>query len=654
MSTRRSSRISSKATALPSTSTTSAEVDDMDDEETPVVAKRKHAKRRAELQAGEELPIVKKPKTQRRGKLRDLPSMPLDVLFEIFSNLDPIDLLRLARTTKALRDILMRRSATTIWRSACASIDDLPDCPSDMSIPAFVNLLFDTHCYDCGHGRASQVIWAYRKRFCKVCFSNSVLPVDRWRPWDYQDLSHHPLFSMFNQVTPVLRAKIGRDRRQMGYCLLEYARKVCETYTECPVEEREHFLETQRELVKERHKFAHVCTSWIESARQERGLELEELRQRRKSAITDKLRELGFGPELDDLDPHERGQLYGHSLVRQPRELTDRIWATISPTLIPIAVEIRERRLVKKRKAEEESRHRTFKSVVCEYLETLPRNCIKPSAADLFYLQVEEAKAVKKLVEDTDLDILLTSEDFDDFKTALPKLVDDWKDHATRELLDILVDVRKAAGEDNIPSDMSILDLATSAFRCLSCLDHISYPRVLVHSCVRRTSYFSLLNIRDAWAYKDRLRHSQKEYEASSIAIKAYGFDPKVATIQDLDSGGKFIACEQCSTADRYCAVGWQAAARHISHNGWITLTAAEAEQAKNRAQETTWNAFVCSRCSAATASSGMRLSDILFHLQHSHACESPIEGEDYEVNIWGKLFRSVTVGIQRTVNPIL
>lgn len=96
-----------------------------------------------------------------------LPNMPLDILYEvwlrtsaghrplsdarfhvkIFSHLLPYDLLHLARSTKALRGVLMHRSAITVWRRARENRPDIPDCPPDLTEPAFANLLFDPHCH---------------------------------------------------------------------------------------------------------------------------------------------------------------------------------------------------------------------------------------------------------------------------------------------------------------------------------------------------------------------------------------------------------------------------------------------------------------------------------------------------------------------------
>lgn len=110
-----------------------------------------------------------KPKAKPRGKhgaLEMLTDMPIDILFEvsttdlpaakinqdlqIFSHLLPLDLLNLARTTKALRGLLMQRAATGVWKSARGNLPHATlylNPPDDMSEPAYTRLLFDTHCH---------------------------------------------------------------------------------------------------------------------------------------------------------------------------------------------------------------------------------------------------------------------------------------------------------------------------------------------------------------------------------------------------------------------------------------------------------------------------------------------------------------------------
>ena len=98
----------------------------------------------------------------KHGLLKQLVEMPLDVLFEvcailhllmmtsqflqIFGHLKPLDLLHLARTTKDLRAILMKRSSISIWKRARSQLNGLPDCPDDLSEPQYAELLFGKAC----------------------------------------------------------------------------------------------------------------------------------------------------------------------------------------------------------------------------------------------------------------------------------------------------------------------------------------------------------------------------------------------------------------------------------------------------------------------------------------------------------------------------
>jgi hypothetical protein len=71
---------------------------------------------------------------------------------QILSRCSPLDLLRLARTTKAFRALLMSRSSIAIWRSARQMSSDkqvmgMPECPPYLSEPAYANLAFDPHCH---------------------------------------------------------------------------------------------------------------------------------------------------------------------------------------------------------------------------------------------------------------------------------------------------------------------------------------------------------------------------------------------------------------------------------------------------------------------------------------------------------------------------
>ncbi len=56
----------------------------------------------------------------RRGHLQQMIEMPMDVLYEIFSFLEPIDLLHLSWTSKRLRSTIAENSARFIWENVRA------------------------------------------------------------------------------------------------------------------------------------------------------------------------------------------------------------------------------------------------------------------------------------------------------------------------------------------------------------------------------------------------------------------------------------------------------------------------------------------------------------------------------------------------------
>ncbi|KAG1766312.1 hypothetical protein EDD22DRAFT_774197 [Suillus occidentalis] len=81
----------------------------------------------------------------RKGGLSLLPTVSLDVLFEIFGFLKPLDLLSLARTSKAFQNLLMRKLNTFIWRASRSLIPNLPECPAYLRGPQHAFLAFDPH-----------------------------------------------------------------------------------------------------------------------------------------------------------------------------------------------------------------------------------------------------------------------------------------------------------------------------------------------------------------------------------------------------------------------------------------------------------------------------------------------------------------------------
>ncbi|TFK91348.1 hypothetical protein K466DRAFT_482927, partial [Polyporus arcularius HHB13444] len=78
--------------------------------------------------------------------------------------LKPEDLLKLARTCKALRQRFMNRDSAVIWRRARRNVSGLPEPPSYLSEPAYAFFMFERRCYN-----IDKTFWRLAKRYCSAC-----------------------------------------------------------------------------------------------------------------------------------------------------------------------------------------------------------------------------------------------------------------------------------------------------------------------------------------------------------------------------------------------------------------------------------------------------------------------------------------------------
>jgi len=114
MNTRKSARLISKAQAAlsvqSSVQTTSK------GSETQLQKKRRIGKNDSGNNASVQDRIDYKKVKGKRGHLKMMNEMPVDVLLEIFCLLEPVDLLHLSRVSKSLRRLLLANNVLYIWK----------------------------------------------------------------------------------------------------------------------------------------------------------------------------------------------------------------------------------------------------------------------------------------------------------------------------------------------------------------------------------------------------------------------------------------------------------------------------------------------------------------------------------------------------------
>ncbi|KAG6918018.1 hypothetical protein DXG01_016870 [Tephrocybe rancida] len=138
MPPRRSSRLASSTSQKPSTATNrrptspadndyvSAGPDYREEEYEDDKPKKKRPKKSTKPKSAADMKI--KNVRGRRGALKDLVEMPLDILHEIFMYLNPVEVLYLSRMCK-----ILSKSAEFIWRQARLNHDEFPECPDDLN-----------------------------------------------------------------------------------------------------------------------------------------------------------------------------------------------------------------------------------------------------------------------------------------------------------------------------------------------------------------------------------------------------------------------------------------------------------------------------------------------------------------------------------------
>ncbi|KAJ3836319.1 hypothetical protein F5878DRAFT_663087 [Lentinula raphanica] len=268
-----------------------------------------------------------------RGKLGLLEKlakdMPLDIILEIFCYVEPRDLLRLARTTRDLRAILMSKSSVNIWRVALGRVEGLPPCPADLNEPQYMNLLFEPFRHVCmSSGHCDNILWNLRARSCRTCLQT---PLDN---------GHH--LSIFNDLIPT--DVFISATQELCNTILAYTAEynALETQEACD----EWITRRKTECCNvEKHK--KECVKWYKTKLRNRADELNAIRKERKAAFSS-------------------NSFNDHILVRQAKKLTEYGWDSIRASLGTFLLQSQAQRKVRERKAVIASRMKS------QYDATLP------------------------------------------------------------------------------------------------------------------------------------------------------------------------------------------------------------------------------------------------------------------------------------------
>ncbi|KAI0267132.1 hypothetical protein BC834DRAFT_1040925 [Gloeopeniophorella convolvens] len=564
-----------------------------------------------------------------RGRLSELPSMPLDILYEIFAHLPPADLISLARVNKSFRRVLMSRGSSFLWKESYELVPDVPPCPEDMTEPAWAHLLFGgSYCYTCGAKSVHKVIFALRRRACRSCMkahflcpsvenyphsefvpaviSNSGITPHTGRNW----CREHWWDEDFNSFEAELSALKNRSHDADGLPI----------DVEAAVAD---FLEERRKQVAARNVHALLCISWENSRSAERRVELSAIKQKRFEDIKSRLLKLGHSSE-------DIWSIRRHREVHCSKPMSSRVWQRIEGALIAEVEKARNSRLERERARRSQKRAEVVLAEYSAWLKTLPPLlfCLAPAP----YRAVSSLKPLSAIIaldDDENLNerikeafVLVSSE-------MQSRKID--REGFLRALLPE-AEVHQGMEEEDI------LSLATSVYVCPRYKPPVAMSglHMLVHDCS------SLLGA--GLPCPQVCEEGQKVVEAL-LNLLELGIG---TTALELDKRNDRFACMSCPLSSHWTGSGhakgrpardWRSCIFHQLGEGhptqqWLLIDRDQVPKDSLCHGGSTFS-FGCLHCCprAYTTGSWQSLENILKHLSNSHDKDDPLEGEDYFFN---------------------
>ncbi|KAF9476676.1 hypothetical protein BDN70DRAFT_882141 [Pholiota conissans] len=574
----------------------------------------------------------------RKKSLSLLPTMPMDVLFEILRLLTPKDLLNVLCTNKLFRGTLLSSGSKTVWKYALKA-QNVPECPADLIEPRWASLLFGNTCECCGAKNIHKIDFYLRRRVCTTCKKANLLvkfkvgvafpdydetileliPSTNVGGWAHGHKSSSKFF---------WRSDIEDMMHQLATYNQKKHMRVPGAQNELKV-----FTEQRIERVQDIQSTAVNFHAWFEKKVEERSDEIAISKVTRVQAVMSKFIELGYEEEdLSFLDNNKE--------CNQKAALTDLIWKRIRPILEPEIECHRDARLARYLKQAKKNRRTNLSGLYTEYKASIP-----PSQWKLLphILEVSKAEPFKSLIK-AKYDVEITADDFKPLMPQIPKVVEQIQKDLKAQLVQKLTDALRP--DKSLPSNC--LDLATSVFSCNGALCSVfSHSLALVvgsddaisHNCGPSKgnhvhSSYTAPGTPKKRKTRDFMVHPVGAVVAKSLVLCA-GLVPEKALAFQMDYQDLRFACNAC-TNGKPLGYSWRTALLHWSQchtaenplpTSWRVLNSKETAMLKqNEAKDGKWAQpeWQCCHCPVALTSGGMTRDAIEQHLNSEHGIASP------------------------------
>ncbi|KAH8806914.1 hypothetical protein DL96DRAFT_1822246 [Flagelloscypha sp. PMI_526] len=487
---------------------------------------------------------------QRCGEGHWFKYAPVEIQLEVFSLVEPLDLLALSRLSRAFRKLLVNRD--WLWARARKGIRGIPRKPDDISEPRFARLIFDTMCMGCHSEKG--LSFSYGSRWCKECMTSEIL-----QPWQAFKLGNgeHTFASagftkaQVEAILPGYTSDLGTGTRlHIRFEALQVLDRLISSGALEDGDMKEWF-QIQLEVKKEKEKFVVQCNSWeLQAGNHKRiGEDIEILKRLSRLGWDDTLKEFTKNSELHSVF---------HSIIGfgSRTRVKDHAWTVIQPKIVAFLEGVRARRLAIQTKVRRTRRLDALARSRKTYRKTMSLDTILPPLIDLAlflpFLEVIESE--------DEMDTFEVETAFEHlFHDHFRKVSDEWLRTIHAQLLH--------KGNDAEQYQPSVLHLASTTITCQTCKrSNMLYPQVLYHSCgvekYQEPRYHpskptsAVLSPEDG--IRDCLRNIWPNHRRSlvlnlnansraSSLIELCGLDPLTTTYQGLMVRNPLFECTKCT-----------------------------------------------------------------------------------------------------------
>ncbi|KAG9029668.1 hypothetical protein FS837_003486 [Tulasnella sp. UAMH 9824] len=495
--------------------------------------------------------------------------LPTEVIYNIFSFLHPLDLLRVARTNRVLRSHLMAKviaiffdASARIWKAARYTTNPpIPKCPSDQTEPQWARLLFTTECSNCSKNKILSIIWAHRLRLCHNCDRDGVVLILGAKvKWTFPDIE---------DVPSLLKLLPWSKSASKKYYKISEIPKIGAEWTRIKkVGTEKEFEEFTKRRVKEvmeiRNTSDCLAKSWAKCERDRAHQEQkdkEDLRKSRRNEIFARLEALGHNPS-DVRNFPVRGTIsaFGYTVP-----LTESRWDMMRPTLEMAVNEAKSKHVERERNRVVQSRKNLAETLVGEYYSN---SNIRPAFRSHSCVRdVVSSKMFEEVIQ-RPTEVSVIRGDFEEALHTVPELAANASRGIQCHLLKLMImggalDIKRSP----TGSSFGALLLVTATFFCNVGSNRLPYCGVGEldgHCCppAKNKPKFHCLS------------YNRRASSAVAALLTEAGLDSNT-TAEQMDEMDLLFSCSGCSNGSSPLVMNWREAARHaktVDHSedsGW-------------------------------------------------------------------------------------